>query len=145
MESSQAGHGKPLPRRAAGSRATVESYLAALVLPRYMERLREIHDELAAQKVRLEVAYRDLGRDAGGDRDLFARRWREIARGWNFGYVNELIEQHNQYYPIEANLRTDPRTGEYLGLSGRAWRREPAGPEWVLERFPASPGELPGG
>ncbi len=28
-------------------------------------------------------------------------------------------------------------TGACITTSGRQWRREPAGPEWALERFPA--------
>src|SRR4051795_11565378 len=111
---------KKEPRRirtpAFSSRATVEAYLAAQVMPRYMERLREIHDELATHRVRLERAYNDLAEESAGDPEEFARRWRELADRWNFDYLNELIHQHNQNYPIEANLPVDPRTGEYVTL-----------------------------
>lgn len=117
----------------------MESYLRAAFIPRYMERLREIYDELAVHRVRLEQEYRDLIEDCAGDAELFRRRWREVASGWNFDRVNELIHQHNEYYPIEAQLAVDPRTGEYVTIAGRPYRREPAGPAWVLERFPPRP------
>ena len=32
-----------------------------------------------------------------------------------------------------------PRTGDYLPVMGRSYRRTPLGPEWVLERYPAEP------
>ena len=50
--------------------------------------------------------------------------------------MNELIAQHNEYYPIERSLPIDLRTGDYLTLSGRPYRREPLDGEWMLERFP---------
>jgi hypothetical protein len=122
-----------------GSRATVEAYLAAQVMPRWMERLREIHDELASHRIRLERAYADLAEACRGDAAAFERRWRDLAARWNFGYVNDLIEQHNAHYPIEARLAVDPRTGDYVTLTGRPYEREPLDSGWVLERFPASP------
>ena len=135
---------KPGPQRirtpAFASRATVEAYLAAQVMPRWMERLREIHDELAAHRVRLGHAHRDLAEASAGNLEAFERRWRQLAAGWNFDYLNDLIEQHNAYYPIEANLPVDPRTGDYVTLTGRPYEREPLGADWVLELFPASPG-----
>ena len=50
--------------------------------------------------------------------------------------VNELIRQHNEWYPVETRLPMDPRTGDYIRRSGRSFRRPELGPEWVLERFP---------
>ncbi len=131
---------QPQPNRirtpAFASRATVEAYLAAQIMPRWMERLREIHDELASHRIRLERAHRELREDYAGDAEAFARRWRERAGRWSFDYVNDLIAQHNDYYPIEANLPVNPRTGDYVTVTGRSYRREPIGTDWVLEQFP---------
>jgi hypothetical protein len=135
-----AAENNPQPQRirtpAFASRATVEAYLAAQIMPRWMERLREIHDELASHRIRLERVYEQL-RDESPDEDSFARGWRDKARRWNFDYVNELIDQHNAYYPIEARLAVNPRTGDYVTVTGRSYRREPVGADWILERFPA--------
>ena len=38
--------------------------------------------------------------------------------------VNDLIDRHNRYYPIEANLPIDPRTGKLLDR-GAPWRPLP--------------------
>jgi hypothetical protein len=108
-------------------------------MPKWMERLREIHDELASHRIRLGRVYGDLRESCGDDLATFAARWRAMAGRWNFDYVNELIGQHNDYYPIEANLPVDPRTGEYVTLTGRPYNREPVGADWVLEQFPPAP------
>ena len=131
------GRGEPLSRRARQTQRSLESYLAAGVLPRFIERLREIEDELALETFRLERVYRRLEGDCGDDVEAFERRWTAVARRWGFDHVNELIRQHNEYYPIEARLPLDPRTGDYVRIGGRPYRRDPIGADWVLKRFPA--------
>jgi hypothetical protein len=101
-----------------------------------MQRLREIEDELTHQRILLERTYRELRESCGHEAELFERRWRETAERWRFDELNELIRQHNEYYPIERNLPVDPRTGDYVKIVGRSYRREPVGAGWILERFP---------
>lgn len=132
------GHGKPLSRRTRQTKRTVEAYLAAGVLPRYMERLAEIDSSLKVQRGRLERAYERLKEACGDDRDAFARLWRERLESWPFEHLNELIREHNEWYPIESGLPLDPRTGDYVRRAGRSYRREEIGPEWALERWPAN-------
>ena len=134
------GLGRPLSRRAATTQRTVEAYLKTGVRPRWMERVVEIDQGIAAERRRLERAYRALQRECGRDRARFARRWREIVAGWRFdGALNDLIEQHNEWYPVERRLPMNPRTGDYVPVGGRSYRRPVLGPEWVLQQFPASP------
>jgi hypothetical protein len=132
--------GKPLSRRARQTRRSVEAYLKAGVLPRYMERLREIERETDDHKKRLERAYQALKEEHAGDRAEFARRWRARARSWRFDALNELIDEHNEWYPIESQLPMDPRTRDYQRIRGRSYRREPFGADWVLRHFPADAG-----
>jgi hypothetical protein len=134
----ESGIGKRLSRRAATTPRTVEAYLKAGVRPRWMERVVEIEQGIAAERRRLERAYRALRRECAGDRATFARRWRERAHAWRFDDLNELIEQHNEWYPVERRLPMNPRTGDYVPVGGRSYRRPVLGPEWVLEQFPAS-------
>src|SRR3954452_23887644 len=54
------GMGKPLSRRTRQTRRTVEAYLAAGVMPRYMERLREIEAERVTIRNQLARTYRRL-------------------------------------------------------------------------------------
>jgi hypothetical protein len=133
----EAREGKPLSRRARQTRRTVEAYLAAGVMPRYMERLREIEAERANLRRRIGRAYRALKETCGDDREAFARRWHERAHEWSFDDINQLIKEHNDWYPIEAGLPLDPRTRDYVPIRGRSYRRTPLSPDWVLEQFPA--------
>ena len=129
-------HGRPLSRRARPTQRSVEAYLKAGLRPRWMERLDEIDQGVAAEKQRLARAYRALQEECGEDPRAFARRWRALARSWAFDDLNILIEQHNEWYPMERQLPMDPRTGDYVRFAGRSYRRPVLGPDWILEHFP---------
>jgi hypothetical protein len=133
------GKGRPLSRRARQTRRSVEAYLQAGVRPRWMERLAEIDRGIAMERRAIEDAYRVLQEQCGRDAALFASRWRVAARSYTFERLNELICQHNDWYPIERDLPMDPRTRDYVRIRGRSYRRSVLGPEWVLEQFPPSP------
>ena len=126
-----------MKRRSLADPNLVEKYIRGQVMPRFMQRLREIENELARHRSRLAAAYDDLWETCGHDLQAFEQRWRATAYSWHFDRVNELIHAHNEYYPIERRLPINPRTGDYITISGRQWRREPAAAEWVQERFPA--------
>lgn len=128
--------GRPISRRARLVQRSVDAYLRAGIRPRWMERLDDIERAVAAQTKRLERAHRALREEHAGDPDGFARHWAARARAWRFDELNELIRQHNEWYPIERDLPMNPRTGEYVRVAGRSHRRAELGPEWVLERFP---------
>ena len=122
--------GRPIRRRLRNFRAEADSYLASLGGPLpYMRRLRQIEHETADHLERLEAAYAGRGDDPAA--------WRRVAERWDFGEVNELIEKHNRWYPIEARLAMDPRSRDFVKVGGRSYRREPLDAGWVLERFPA--------
>ena len=130
------GLGKPISSRARMSQRSVEAYLKAGVKPRWMERISEIDDAIKAQKRRLERSHRALREECDGDGALFAERWRAFAGRCRFEALNELITQHNEWYPIERDLPMDLRTRDYVLINGRSYRREPLSSQWVLEHFP---------
>jgi hypothetical protein len=130
------GLGKPISSRARMAQRSVEAYLKAGVRPRWMERIAEIDNSIAAQRRRLARSYRALREECGGDAELFAQRWTAFARRCRFDALNELIGQHNEWYPIERDLPMDLRTRDYVLINGRSYRREPLSAEWVLEQFP---------
>ena len=131
------GKGKPLSSRAAQTQRSIDAYLKSGVRPRWMERVADIDAGIASERRRLERAYRALQAECDGDDELFAARWRTLARSWRFDDLNLLIEQHNDWYPVERDLPLNPRTGDYVRVGGRSYRRPVLGPEWVLEHFPA--------
>ena len=100
-----------------------------------MVRLREIADEVQAHEQALAEMWRELAREIA-DTASFARRWRFVARRWNFTAVNELIERHNRFYPAEARLPMDPRTRDYALVNGEHYRKDLLDARWVLGRFP---------
>jgi hypothetical protein len=131
------GLDRRLTRRSTQYARTLEAYFKAGDPPRWMTRLAEIDRGIARETQRVERVYRALREECGEDRAAFARRWRERAERFDFAELNELIGQHNEWFPIERRLPIDLRTRDYVLLAGRSYRRPVLGPEWVLEQFPA--------
>jgi hypothetical protein len=131
------GKGRPLGDRARQSRRSVEAYLKGGVRPRWMERAVDIDGGIARERRMLTGAYEELRAACARDGGSFAERWRALARDWPFpADLLELIDQHNEWYPIERDLPLNPRTGDYVRVGGRSYRRPLLGPAWILEQFP---------
>jgi hypothetical protein len=123
----------PLPQRLRLGPVALDRYLAGQLSGlAYMRRLRAIEEEEERHLRELAAAWAALAKEIADDA-AFALAWREVAAGWSFRHVNDLIASHNAYYAIEARVPMNPRTGTYA----RNWRRSEYGPEWILERFPA--------
>jgi hypothetical protein len=128
------------PRRRIGRRtlrsvSSVEKYLQAGVVPRFIERARQIEDGTRRHRQRLERAY-EWTHATHPDPQEFAAYWRHLAETWRFDDINELIDEHNQWYPAERKLPLNPRTGEYVTIGNRDWRRRRLDADWILEQFP---------
>ena len=131
--------GKPLRLRRGNLRPTAESYLAAGRGPlAYMLRLREIETRTTNQEERLVEAWRRIALACAGDDGRFESLWRAEASAWAFDEVNDLIDRHNRWYPVESRLPMDPRTGDYALVNGRDYRLAPLDADWILARFPAA-------
>jgi hypothetical protein len=129
--------GKPLPRRLRNWNASPEAYALAIAgPPAHARRLREIEDLIAGHEAELRRDWEELRR-AEPNSDARARRWREYAARKSFYAVNDLIERHNRWYPVEARLPMDPRTGDFVKRGGQSYRLKPLDADWVLERFAA--------
>ena len=136
--------GKPLPVRARHFRPSAEAYLVATRGPLpYMLRLREIEQRTAGVEESVREAWETLARDCEGDADRFRRAWTAAAEAWSFDELNDLVERHNRWYPVESRLPMDPRRGDFALVNGRDYRLEPFDAGWVLERFPADLSSLP--
>jgi hypothetical protein len=130
--------GEPLPVRARMFRPTAEAYLVATRGPLpYMLRLREIEQSLEEHESRLREAWYGLAAECAAEPARFAREWSARAAREAFDEVNDLIDRHNRWYPIESRLPMDPRRGDYVLVNGRDYRLEPLDEDWVLARFPA--------
>ena len=122
----------PLPQRFRLGPAELDRYLAGQLQGlAYMRRLRAIEDEEARHLSELADAWATLAEESTDDA-AFALAWPEVAGGWSFRRINDLIAKHNAYYAIEARVPMNPRTGTYA----RNWRRTEYDADWILERFP---------
>ena len=128
----------PLSRRSRQTQRTIEGYLATGGPPRWMERLMTVENGIHREQRRLGARYAALREELAEDAEAFAARWRSIAQAQRFDDLNDLIRRHNAYYPIERDLPMNPRTGEYVLVHGRSFKRPELGPAWVLEHFPPS-------
>jgi hypothetical protein len=89
---------------------------------RFVKTLVTLHDTLVAKQMK-----------HGGRRDdaAVAVALAEKAASIDLKKLNSLVAAHNRYYPMEANLPMDMRTGEYL-VYGRRWVPEEP---WTAERL----------
>jgi hypothetical protein len=130
--------GRPLRRRLRNFRPDVAGYVSALGGPRpYMARLREIEALIDRHVERLRAARNELASAYAHDSAALERRWVDLAHEWVFDDVNDLIERHNRFFPVESRLPMDPRTGDFVLVGGERFEREPLDATWILERFPS--------
>ena len=119
--------GRPVPIRLRNFRPDAGSYLASLGGPLpYMTRLREIARLTALHEAELAEAHEQHGANA----------WADYVEGLDFSEVNDLIDRHNRWYPVESRLPMDPRTGDFALVNGRHYSMRPLDARWVLDRFP---------
>jgi hypothetical protein len=131
--------GRPLSLRLQNFRPSADTYLAASRGPlAYMLRLHEIERQTDRHEERLAEAWRACAEDAAGDEARFEHDWRAVAESWSFDEINDLIERHNRWYPVESRLPMDPQRGDHALVNGRDYRLPPRDAAWILERFPTA-------
>ncbi len=126
---------RPIP--AAGPVDSATYLTASLGPPRWMERLQDIQGYRREYEGRLRARWRALAVELRGRPEEFALGWQGIAAGWDFSAHNRLVEDHNEYYPVERRLRFELRARDYVDMWGIGWRLEPLDSAWALRVFPA--------
>lgn len=104
---------------------SVEERVRAMTIgaPAYAVRKRRIEDMEAlcvAELIALHDRLVSSGRSPSETRAAMLER----ASAVDVSKMNRLLEAHNRWYPVEAGLAMDPKTGSYL-VSGRPWQPEP--------------------
>jgi hypothetical protein len=92
-------------------------------------------DTFAEREHRKALHKAGIGHDAD-QAAAFSRAWRRHVDGLDLEGLERLVDEYNHYFPIEANLKSDPHSGQYLWL-GRPWEKATAPTRNdVLARFP---------
>lgn len=133
------GHEKNLSEHIPSSLISTADRVRALAVggaPAWSRRLKRIHDLTASLTVRLQGEWHLQAVAARGDRARFAEHWQRLATSFDFAKINDLIEKHNRYFPIEANLPMDVKTLDYVSFAGADYRRVPLNGAWILGQFP---------
>jgi hypothetical protein len=105
--------------------------------PRYATRRRRIEAEIDRLLADARATWRALAEEHAGRPARFARAWETWIAELDLATLNKLIDANNRYYPIEARLPVDIRTGRYITFDGLDYRYAPVDAAWLLARFPA--------
>lgn len=104
--------------------------------PSYAVRAKFMEEKIEELRRELEEQYAKIAQKLKYDPDRFARVWRAIIESLDLSDLNRLISEHNRFYPIEANLRDDPETGQIM-IGNTPWKPQPLiKPERLLTEFP---------
>jgi len=95
----------------------------------------EGRDRFAHLDHRKKLYSERVDEDANQSR-LFNLAWTAWVDQLDFSALEDEVTQYNKYFPIEANLPTDPENGHFV-WKGRAWKPvEAPTADAVLTRFP---------
>jgi hypothetical protein len=133
------GHEKNLSEHVPSSLIPMQDRVRALAVggaPAWSRRLKRIYDLTALLTVQLQGEWHLAARAARGDRARFLDAWRRHAARFDFEQLNDLIANHNRYFPIEANLAMDVKTLDYVAFAGADYRRQKLDVAWILGQFP---------
>ena len=104
--------------------------------PHYATRARRIENITHKLMEDLVFEYASMIDRFGDDPEVFAQQWKELISSLELGELNDLIDKHNTYYPMEANLQIDPDSGAPL-LGSAPWEpTERISVEGLLKIFP---------
>ena len=104
-------------------------------VPSWVRRTRALEDRIDRFWMAVEALYAKLRRE-NPDPTVFAHLWRKTVERLDYAPIEKAVSDYNEWFPIEANLPTDPATGVYF-FRGRPFQpRRPLTPDDVLERFP---------
>ena len=104
--------------------------------PYYAKRAGQIENITQKLMEDLTIEYASMIDSLGDDPEVFAQQWTDLIGSLELDELNDLIDKHNTYYPMEAKLQIDPNTGAPL-LGSVPWKpKERISVEGLLKRFP---------
>ncbi len=128
--------GKPLKIPQANFTISLENKVKSMFgPPHYATRARRIENITQKLIEDLAVEHENMKQEYDDRPEVFARKWQELIASLELDDLNELIEKHNQYYPMEANLQIDPETGAPLAGAVPWEPKKKITVEELLKRF----------
>jgi len=103
---------------------------------RRLVRIQRLGDEL---RERLLAARSEYGMRFAGRPEELTTAWRRYVAEVDLSEMNEMIDKHNLYYPIEAGLRMQWPSGRYILPEGMQFPLPRLTAETLLAEFPADP------
>lgn len=129
--------GRPLALHPSPFPLEPSTYLQAVVgAPAWSIRLVRIQEIRAQLEADVTSAWAEHRRRLAGRPGEFARQWQRYISELDFSEINDLIDKHNSYYPIEARLRMHWPSGRYVIPRGIDYPQARVTPESLLARFP---------
>ncbi len=141
-QSEQAVEGNPLKGgrvhiHTSSFKIGVEEALKALDgPPAWSARLRRIEEWVEYTVAEARQAWARMALDYYGENGGFREAWERYAENVDFKKINALIDRHNKYFPIEANLPCNIKTGKLM-WGGKPFKKmNYFTSQWLLEIFP---------
>ncbi len=104
--------------------------------PHYASRARKIENTTHKLMEDLAFEYTSMLDKFSENPEVFAQQWKGLISSLELDEINDLIDKHNTYYPMEANLQIDPDSGAPL-IGSIPWEpTERFSVEGLLKRFP---------
>ena len=129
--------GKPVYIHLPSFKITLDEYLKAMDgPPAWVMRLKRIEDWMDQTSARVHKDWVEMALENFDNSENFRREWMRFIENFDFSQINKWIGDHNEYFPIEANLPYDIRTGKMLYGGGPFRKKEFLGPDWLLDQFP---------
>jgi len=104
--------------------------------PAWSVRLKRIEEWAEHTAARARRAWAEMAVAHRDEKTEFALAWKRYVKSVDFGEVNTWIDRHNEYFPIEANLPCDIRTGKLMWGGKPFEKMGYFTPQWLLESFP---------
>ena len=80
--------------------------------------------------------FRERADPAAEQQADFGRAWARHVEGCPLVSIQGQVDDYNRFFPIEANLANDPKTGKYLWMGGIWEPAEAPTRDAILERLP---------
>ena len=94
---------------------------ARMGTPSYAVRAKFIEDRIEELIADLSEKWKEFAKSYEYNPDQFKIVWTAVIETIELGKLNTLIKEHNTYYPIEANLKHNPDTGQIM-MGSMVWK-----------------------